>query len=170
MLLQLKSVSTPSSAAVGSGDTDSGPFLQVLGCGWCPGTGVGVHLCVADLNYLDDRPTRLISHSSFCPHAPAPSLNRQFHLFHLHRPTPDACLVRTRARAHLQRSRPTKKRRQRGGGNSSSKAAGAHSRWLTLLRTWRLTLTSRGAPSRRQRTCFPERLVVLHRYYWVRLP
>lgn len=71
-----------------------GQRLRALlaGAGVSPGTGVGVQLCVADPNYLDDllylALIFLLSHTT-------PSTNCQFEPFHLHRLTPDACLVRT---------------------------------------------------------------------------
>lgn len=82
-----------------------GQRLRALlaGAGVSPGTGVGVQLCVADPNYLDDllylALIFLLSHTT-------PSTNRQFEPFHLHRLTPassERC-----GRAHLQRPRPTR--------------------------------------------------------------
>lgn len=88
MLLQLNSVSTPSSAAVGSGDRASGPFLQPRG-------KVPRHrcrrsvACVADPNYLDDlllylSRTRLSTLTYF------QFTNRQLKPSPLHFLTPDA--------------------------------------------------------------------------------
>lgn len=48
------------------------------GAGVSPGTGVGVQLCVADLNYLDDLLDLSCPHSSFCFHVLHHSSNRQF--------------------------------------------------------------------------------------------
>lgn len=48
------------------------------GAGGSPGTGVGVQLRVADLNYLDDLLYLSCPHSSFCFHVLRHSSNRQF--------------------------------------------------------------------------------------------
>lgn len=44
------------------------PRSLLAGAGGLPGTGVGVQLCVADPNYLDELLSLLILHSSFCSH------------------------------------------------------------------------------------------------------